>query len=302
MLNYYTILRIQETASTEEIKSAYRALAKQYHPDLNPNNSIAEEYFKKINEAHSVLSDPIKRNWYNLMLKGNQVRHQVDPRKYGTRKSANPFNSSSNNSFETEEESSTPFWLKQLVYILAMLWALLVIYNNWFVTYEGYEVAKVVMAFLFFVVVCYFYINILYNRWRLGNPSFNPESRSLRWFLLIFFLTIPAFFILGMARKSIQLQLYPKYTEGRIITYERRANAMWVSVLYFDEYNNAFMKELKFVCGTPIKNGDYKIQIKYSSLEPRIMKYHVLITNPLPSMQENIDEVNRGGDYFIPEN
>ncbi len=301
MLNYYTILRIQETANTEEIKSAYRALAKQYHPDLNPNNSIAEEYFKKINEAHAVLSDPIKRNWYNLMLKGNQVRHQVDPRKYGTRRSTNPSHSYPNNANEAEEESNTPFWLKQLVYILAILWSLLVIYNNWFVTYEGYEVAKVVLSFMFLLVVSYFYINILYNRWRLGNPSFNPESRSLRWFLIVLFLTIPAFFLLGMARKSIQLQLYPKYTEGRIIAYERRSNTIWVSVLYFDEYNNAFMKELNFVCEMPFKNNDYKIQIKYSRLEPRIIKYHVLVTGKLTSLQEAIDEANRGGDYFIPE-
>lgn len=277
-------------------------MAKQYHPDLNPNNSIAEEYFKKINEAHSVLCDPIKRNWYNLMLKGNQVRHQVDPRKYGTRRSANPGHSTTSNFNDEEESTNTPFWLKQLVYILAILWSLLVIYNNWFVTYEGYEVAKVVLSFMFLLVVSYFYINILYNRWRLGNPSFNPESRSLRWFLIILFLTIPAFFLLGMARKSIQLELYPKYTEGRIISYERRTNTMWVSVLYFDEYNNAFMKELKFISEMPFKNGDYKIQIKYSRLEPRIIKYHVLVTGKLASLQEAIDEANRGGDYFIPEN
>lgn len=63
--DYYEVLGLQKGASDEEIKKAYRKLAKQYHPDLNPDNPEAEAKFKEINEANQVLSDPEKRKKYD---------------------------------------------------------------------------------------------------------------------------------------------------------------------------------------------------------------------------------------------
>ena len=63
--DYYEVLGLQKGASDDEIKKAYRKLAKQYHPDLNPDNPEAEAKFKEINEANQVLSDPDKRKKYD---------------------------------------------------------------------------------------------------------------------------------------------------------------------------------------------------------------------------------------------
>lgn len=66
MQDHYQILEISRNASAEEIKQAYRRLAKLFHPDKNPGNLLAEEKFKAISAAYEVLSDPIKKSNYDF--------------------------------------------------------------------------------------------------------------------------------------------------------------------------------------------------------------------------------------------
>ena len=64
-LDYYEILEISKSADAGEIKKAYRKMAMKYHPDKNPGDKQAEDKFKEVNEAYSILSDADKRNKYD---------------------------------------------------------------------------------------------------------------------------------------------------------------------------------------------------------------------------------------------
>ena len=94
--DYYKILGVDKTASDKEIKQAYRKLARQYHPDVNPDDKSAEEKFKEINEAYEVLGDPDKRKKYDEF--GN-LFGGANPSDFDFSGRGNPFSNMGNGNF-----------------------------------------------------------------------------------------------------------------------------------------------------------------------------------------------------------
>ena len=77
--DYYELLGVSKTATEDEMKKAYRKLAKKYHPDKNPGNKEAEEKFKLISEAYAVLSNPEKKKQYDQFgMGGFQERYSQE--------------------------------------------------------------------------------------------------------------------------------------------------------------------------------------------------------------------------------
>jgi DnaJ-class molecular chaperone len=79
MSDYYNILGVNKTATSDEIKKAYRKLAIKYHPDKNPGDKSAEEKFKEISEAYEVLSDEKTRREYDQFGKVGSRGQHVNP-------------------------------------------------------------------------------------------------------------------------------------------------------------------------------------------------------------------------------
>jgi len=74
--NYYKTLNVANNATPDEIKAAYRKLARKYHPDLNPNDVNAKKKFQAINEANETLSNPQKRKVYDEYVSGGKNIHK----------------------------------------------------------------------------------------------------------------------------------------------------------------------------------------------------------------------------------
>lgn len=114
-IDYYKILGIDKSATQDDIKKAYRKLARKYHPDLNPNDKEANKQFQQINEANEALSDPEKRKKYDEYGEHWKHAEQFEQQKQSQahqragQSTGNPFGSSSSGAYTAEDFGSGGF-------------------------------------------------------------------------------------------------------------------------------------------------------------------------------------------------
>ena len=109
-VDYYKVLGIEKTASAEEIKKAYRKLARKHHPDLNPNDQNAKRLFQQINEAHEVLSDPEKRKKYDAYGKDWKHAEEFEKAQSSQRSSSSQGSPFENFSYSGSGEDFSDFF------------------------------------------------------------------------------------------------------------------------------------------------------------------------------------------------
>ncbi len=101
-VDYYSMLGVDKNAKEDDIKKAYRKLARKFHPDLNPNDKEANKKFQQINEANEVLSDPQKRKKYDQYGKDWQHGEEFEKAKHSQGQWANADTSDYSGSFNEE--------------------------------------------------------------------------------------------------------------------------------------------------------------------------------------------------------
>src|SRR5208337_4243057 len=100
--DYYAILGVKKTATADDVRKAFRKLARKYHPDVNPGDKKSEEKFKELSEANEVLSDPKKRKVYDQL---GFYSDNIDPKaaeayaNSGAASGGNPFGAAGGNPF-----------------------------------------------------------------------------------------------------------------------------------------------------------------------------------------------------------
>ncbi|MBD3638039.1 MAG: DnaJ domain-containing protein [Crocinitomicaceae bacterium] len=160
MLSYYEILQVDENASTEEIKKAYRKLSKVLHPDLHDNSKESNVMFNLLHDAYETLSDPVKRSNYDLSRqpeKTSTSSNQSDYTNYHSYTSEKTQSAYANE--EHSKNTNEPEDRKRniIIYtVFAIVFTGLVLFFNW--------IPDILMIFLILLAIPIYFIIKLFRK------------------------------------------------------------------------------------------------------------------------------------------
>jgi len=202
--NYYKLLRISENASQKEIQTAYRKIALKYHPDKQPDEKGADEYFKIVTEGYNVLSNPRKKRGYDILIKNieeNKFKSRYD-KTYERGDNRHPENIKSKleriKKFKEREsielfnkrERKLSHKYRYPIIVLLIMSGYLYVFNKWFVNEVSADYLFIISGFFIYIVSTYYITNHLYIHLKAMNLigkflQYPFEKTSLILFLIL---------------------------------------------------------------------------------------------------------------------
>ncbi len=288
--DYYKLLNIHSNASDKEIQTAYRKIALVNHPDKNPNDPKAEEYFKLVTEAYNVLSNPIKKRKFDQIIQGvyikqnQQKEHVYDPRdrRYKTQSKEEIREKVERIKKKREEEdvllfnereSKISHKLRYTAIGLILLFGYLFAFNRWFIDENSFDIFYILMGFGVFILSAYVLTNHLYIQLRAYNIlgkaiQWNAESTSVGIFVFLFLGGPSSIVGLNAIKKSYHLNYH--YTFLEVSSQKLIGNKIKYTYKVFG----------KEISKTSSEYSDEELQVIYrnNACKARVSKYNPKIS------------------------
>lgn len=280
MVNYYKILGIENYASIEDVKLAYKQKVRQYHPDLN-SDSDAIEITQWLNLAKDVLTNIESKQAYDLKLK---LAYIIEIHRLKEKQSSWGILQRQELKKKREEKEKLkekelydasikrfPFYIRVLGLAATSLWGLQLIYSNYFALYPGFERLISILGFFIFCASLVVLSNQIYTYFRVKSVDHVIQFNYEKW--------IARFLVLTLISGPLGIYALNEYRENYYLTHQfeyyladinAEATKKGVLVYEYEVDGVKYLKRKPKVDGTPIilKNG--KLLIKYATSDPKI--------------------------------
>lgn len=218
--NYYQLMEIDAFADVSVVRKRYRELAMLYHPDKNPNNAVAEEFFKILTHGYNILSEPDKKLEYDILLRNyyfgkvnpvNEARSKHQERQDRIKKHKERKRQEIIEEY-VRSESVLSHKMRLVAAILIFSTGVLMAYNNWFINLLNFNIFYIVGGSFLFGLGSYMIANIVYRRRVFKRAMSIREIGKQQWpvrlFVILFLITPVFFLILMQVTKSIHLTYF----------------------------------------------------------------------------------------------
>jgi len=294
--NYYQLMNLEWYSDIEVIRKTYIKLAKIYHPDTNPKEKSAEEYFKIITQGYNVLSEPLEKEIYDNALR--QFYFESKHPQNTISRDGKTTQSNRNNETVQEklkrhqeqkhknfvktylnEESILPHKKRIILSIIFCLFGFMTAYNNWFINYASYNIFMALLGVLCFGIGAYFLSNNLYKKDQylsLLKLNYLPKkSYAVSVFILLIFIFPIAFLGLMKLTEKVHLKYFYEYTKPIDISYENHLVDEGDVIITFKKNNTNYVRK---------QSPSFKINsdnigkciLKHSKINPNICELQLI--------------------------
>ena len=305
MINYYKILGLENYASVAEVKTAYKKLIKQYHPDVS-SDSDAEEMTRYLNHAKEFLGDQVSKENYDRQLKLAYLV-EINRLKRQTKKSTTSKNSYWSSlsvdqrksmleearkiKIKEKYEKSLSFFplpYRLIGIVIFLVWGLQVMYSNYFLEYTAYAYLWAVLGYFIFGSTLAVSASEVYTYLTTKSLHQTIRFNYERWiaisFVLLFVLGISSISILNYSQKSYLIKNDFEYTTAKIDFARSSLDRLIVS---YEVDQVEYIKRIDVVHNDIIKLSGNRVVLKFARVNPLICEV-VLKTDSIPELNKTL--------------